>query len=139
MNVIIRRLSVWTCAASIAVLSTGCRNTMAGMKRDAEENGPKAAAKASAAADIAAQVTATAAHTAAEATEAAAQTLKVKTALISDKRVTAKDINVDTDRTTKTVILKGHVPDEAQKTIAEQIAIVTASGYHVRNELTIGN
>jgi osmotically-inducible protein OsmY len=139
MKSLVRRLFVWGGAVSIALCSMGCSNTAIGMKEDAEENGKKAAVKASEAADKASQAAAVAAHSATEAAEAAAQTLSVKTALISDKRVTAKGIDVDTDRTTKTVILKGHVPDETQKTIAEQIAIVTASGYHVRNELTIGN
>jgi hypothetical protein len=46
---------------------------------------------------------------------------------------------VDTDRASRTVILKGHVPSQEQKAIAEQIAVDRSTGYHVRNELTIGN
>ncbi len=123
-----RRLSVWLCAAVVITLSAGCRNTAVGLQRDTEENSAKAAVKAS-----------EAAGKASEAAAQAAQTLNVKTALVADKRVTAKDIDVDTDRTTRTVILKGRVPTEEQKQIAEQIAIERSQGYAVKNELTIGN
>jgi osmotically-inducible protein OsmY len=139
MNSLTRRLSVWGCAALVIFLSAGCRNTAVGLKRDAEDNSKKAAIKASEAADKASQATAEATHTATEAAEAAAQTVSVKTALIADTRVTAKGIDVDTDRTTRTVVLKGHVPSEEQKAIAEQIAVERSAGYHVKNELTIGN
>ena len=128
MKALPQRLSIWAIAATIAVASTGCRNTAVGLKRDAEENSRKAAIGAGEAAEKASQ-----------AAEAAAQTMNVKTALLADKRVTAKAIDVDTDRVTKTVILKGHVPSEEQKVIAEQIAVDRANGYRVKNELTIGN
>jgi len=95
--------------------------------------------KAGEAAEKASEVTAVAARNATEAAEAAAQTVNVKTALLADKRVTASGIDVDTDRSSRTVILKGHVPNQEQKAIAEQITIDRAPGYHVRNELTIGN
>jgi osmotically-inducible protein OsmY len=75
--------------------------------------------------------------TAGRAGDAAVQTMDVKTALISDDRVDADDINVDTDHQSKTVVLKGTVPTEAQRTIAEEIATRQAEGYRVRNELTI--
>ena len=69
---------------------------------------------------------------------AAVQTAQVKGALVADSSVDAKDINVDTDAATKTIILKGHVPSAAQKTAAERIANAKAStGYAVRNELVI--
>ena len=139
MNGLTRRLSVWGCAAGLIVFSTACRNTAVGLKRDAEDNSKKAAIKASEAADKASQATAEATRTASEAAEAAAQTVSVKTALIADKRVTATGIDVDTDRATKTVILKGHVPSEDQKVIAEQIAVERSAGYRVKNELTVGN
>jgi osmotically-inducible protein OsmY len=139
MNALARRLAVWGCAAGVIVFSTACRNTAVGFKRDAEDNSKKAAIKASEAADKASQVTAEATRTASEAAEAAAQTVSVKTALIADKRVTATGIDVDTDRATRTVILKGHVPSEDQKAIAEQIAVERSAGYRVRNDLTIGN
>lgn len=139
MNSLARRLSGWSCAAAVVFLSMACENTAIGFKRDAEDNSKKAAIKASEAADKASQATAEATRTATEAAEAAAQTVNVKTALLADKRVAARGIDVDTDRTTRTVILKGHVPSDEQKTIAEQIAVERSAGYHVRNELTIGN
>jgi osmotically-inducible protein OsmY len=139
MNTVVRRLSVWACAAGVVFFSTACRNTAAGFKRDTEDNSKKAAVEASKAADKASAATAEAAQRAAQAAEAGAQTVTVKTALLADKRVTAKGIDVDTDLATRTVVLKGHVPSEEQKAIAEQIASERSSGYHVRNELTVGN
>jgi osmotically-inducible protein OsmY len=69
---------------------------------------------------------------------AAAQTTKVKAALIADSKVTAAGIDVDTSAETKTITLKGHVPSAEQKTAAEKIAIEKASpGYTVRNELVV--
>jgi hyperosmotically inducible periplasmic protein len=139
MSAMIRRLSLWACAAGVLVFSVACENTAIGFKRDTEDNSKKAAIKASEAAGRASQATAEATRAAADAAQAAAETVNVKTALIADKRVVAKDIDVDTDRTTRTVILKGRVPNEEQKAIAEQIAVERSAGYHVRNELTIGN
>jgi hypothetical protein len=139
MKIVIRRLSVWACAAGVALFSTACRNTAEGLKRDTEENSKKAAIEASKAADKASAAAADTAQRAAQAAQAGTQTMSVKTALLADKRVTAKGINVDTDTTTRTVTLKGYVPSEEQKAIAEQIASQHSSGYHVRNELTVGN
>ena len=139
MNTVARRLSVWACAAGVVFFSTACRNTAIGLKRDAEDNSKKAAIEAGKAADKASEATAAATRATAEAAEAGAQTINVKTALLADKRVTAKGIDVDTDLATRTVVLKGHVPSEGQKAIAEQIAVERSSGYHVRNELTISD
>ena len=139
MNILFRQLSVWACAASVVLFSTACRNTAAGLKRDTEQNSQKAAVEASKAADKASAATADAAQRAAEAAQAGTQTMTVKTALLADKRVAAKGINVDTDSATRTVTLKGSVPSEEQKAIAEQIASQHSSGYRVRNELTVGN
>ena len=130
---------MWIGAALLTASSLACDNTAAGIKRDAEINSKKAAVKAGEAADRASEATAAAARSATEAAEAAAQTMTVKTALLADKRVTAKDIDVDTDRATGTVILKGHVPTGEQRSIAEQIAVEHSSGYKVRNELTVAN
>ena len=139
MTTMARRLSVYACAAGMAFCSVACKNTAAGLKRDAEDNSRKAAVQAGKAAEKASEATATAARQAADAAEAGAQTVNVKTALLADTRVTAKSIDVDTDLATRTVTLKGRVPSEEQKAIAEQIAIERSAGYHVRNELTIGN
>ena len=70
--------------------------------------------------------------------DAAVETMDVKAALMKDSRVDASDINVDSDHVTKTVTLKGMVPTDSQKTIAEQIAIEKAVGYRVVNALTVG-
>jgi len=139
MNTLTRRLSVCVCAAGLALFSTACSSTAAGLQRDTEENSRKAAIKASEAAEKVSEATAVATRNATEAAEAAAQTVNVKTALLADKRVSATGIDVDTDRASRTVILKGHVPSEEQKAIAQQIAADRSTGYHVRNELTIGN
>lgn len=139
MTALIRRLSVCACAAGFALVSTACRNTAIGLERDTEDNTRKAAMKAGEAAEKASEATAVATRNATEAAEAAAQTLNVKTALLADKRVTATGIDVDTDRASRTVILKGHVPSQEQKAIAEQIAIERAPGYRVRNELMIAD
>lgn len=78
-----------------------------------------------------------AASHAGRATDAAIQTMDVKTALMADKRVDASDINVDTDGPSKTVTLKGHVPNTSQKTIAARIAEEKAPGYKIKNELMV--
>jgi osmotically-inducible protein OsmY len=139
MTTLARRLSVCVCAVGVAFCSIACRNTAAGLKRDTEDNSRKAAVQAGQAAEKASEATASAARQAADAAQAGAQTVSVKTALLADERVKAKGIDVDTDLATHTVTLKGRVPSEEQKAIAEQIAVERSAGYHVRNELTIGD
>lgn len=68
---------------------------------------------------------------------AAKQTLDVKTALMADTAIDASRIDVDTDDKTKTVTLKGTVPNAAQKASAERIARDKAEGYKVKNMLTV--
>jgi colicin import membrane protein len=70
-------------------------------------------------------------------TDAAMQTMQVKSALVADNRVDASHIDVDTDAASKTVVLKGHVPTATQKSIAAGIARDKAEGYTIKNELTI--
>ena len=72
------------------------------------------------------------------AADAAVETMDVKAALMADDRVDASDINVDTDHVTRTVMLKGRVPTDAQKTVAGQIAVEQAKGYRIQNDLTVG-
>lgn len=72
------------------------------------------------------------------AADAAVETLDVKMALVADDRLDTDDVNVDTDHTTKTVRLRGYVPTETQKTLAQQIAAQKAVGYRVSNELVVG-
>jgi hyperosmotically inducible protein len=79
----------------------------------------------------------TAATMTASALDAAAVTTKIKTALIADKSVDASDIDVDTNGSTRTVTLKGHVPTAAQKPQAERIAKDKAPGYEIVNMLAL--
>jgi predicted small secreted protein len=69
--------------------------------------------------------------------DAAAQTMQIKAAFTADKDVDASGINVDTDGSTKTVTLKGHVPTAAQKAAAERIAKEKAPDYRVVNRLVV--
>ncbi len=79
-----------------------------------------------------------AANDTANAMDGAQQTMQIKTALIEDKSVDATGIDVDTNGMTKTVTLKGHVPNAAQKAAAARIAKSKAPTYTVVNNLTIG-
>ena len=73
-----------------------------------------------------------------KAADAAMETMDVKVALTADSRVDASNINVDSNHVTKTVTLNGRVPTDAQKALAEDIAKAKATGYTVRNLLTVG-
>jgi osmotically-inducible protein OsmY len=95
----------------VAALSGACANTVRGVKQDTEK--------------------------VAEKTAAASNTVDVKSALIADGRVDASGINVDTNSSTKTVVLKGTVPSAEQKSTAEAIAHDKAEGYRIVNQLTI--
>jgi osmotically-inducible protein OsmY len=95
----------------VAALSGACANTVRGVKQDTEK--------------------------VAEKTAAATNTVDVKSALIADGRVDASNINVDTNSSSKTVVLKGTVPSAEQKTQAEAIAKDKAEGYQIVNQLSI--
>jgi len=148
------KAGVWTSAAVFVLVAAACDNTANGLKRDAEQNQRKAAelsaeaqekaevaadkaSEAAEAAKNAARAAGDAVATSGRAADAAAQTLDVKTALIADQRVEAGGIDVDSDSTTKTITLKGHVPNATQKRIAEEIATAHASGYRVTNKLLV--
>jgi osmotically-inducible protein OsmY len=77
------------------------------------------------------------AGTAGEAIKGAAETVDVKTALISDATIDSSSINVDTDAAAKRVVLRGSVPTEAQKAEAEKIAKQEAPGYTIVNQLAV--
>ncbi len=89
------------------------------------------------AAERAGDAVAGAAKDAGAAIHAGKQTLDVKTALMADTAIDASRIDVDTDEKTKTVTLKGSVPNAAQKASAERIAKAKAEGYKVRNMLVV--
>lgn len=69
--------------------------------------------------------------------DAAAQTMQIKTALIDADNLDANDIDVDTNASTKTVTLRGHVPSASQKAAAERIAKEKAPDYRIVNNITI--
>ena len=69
--------------------------------------------------------------------DAAAQTMQIKTALIDADNLDANNIDVDTNASTKTVTLKGHVSNASQKAAAERIAKEKAPDYRVVNSLVI--
>ncbi len=70
-------------------------------------------------------------------TKAVVETLDVKTAILADKTIDAGAIDVDTYADTKTVVLRGSVPTEAQKMKAEMIARDNAKGYKIDNKLAV--
>ena len=86
-------------------------------------------------AEQAAEEVAAGAERAAEKVAAGAETVDVKAALMADGRVDASRIDVDTSASTRTVVLKGTVPTEQQKMMAEQIARERAEGYTIDNQL----
>ena len=69
--------------------------------------------------------------------DAAAQTMQIKTALIDADNLDANDIDVDTNGSTKTVTLRGHVPTASQKSAAERIAKEKAPDYRVVNDIVV--
>jgi hypothetical protein len=70
-------------------------------------------------------------------TQEAAVLFEVKKALSGDKSVDASRIDVDVDDATRTVVLRGSVPDAGQKAAAARIAAARAGDYEVRNELAV--
>ena len=119
--------------ATLLVAATACSNTAKGVEKDAEKAGDNAAA----ATDKAVDATASGAANATATVGAAMETADVKTALMADTRVDAGDINVDTNKDTKTVTLNGTVPSDAQRKLAEEVAKAKAPEYTVVNKLTI--
>ena len=138
-----------------ASLFAACQNTARGVEQDTEKN--TAAAKQEAreanaevrqeareagnaverAGDRAAQETKDATRSVGATLDAAAQTMQIKTALIDADNLDANNIDVDTNGSTKTVTLNGHVPSASQKAAAERIAKQKAPDYKVVNNLTI--
>ena len=119
--------------AAILAIGTACSNTAKGVEKDAD----KAGDKVEAATDRAANATAATTESASNSVGAAMQTGDVKTALLADSRLSAANINVESNGDTKTITLNGHVPTEAQKKIAEEIAKMKANEWKVVNNLSI--
>jgi osmotically-inducible protein OsmY len=97
--------------AILVSASIGCANTVSGVVQDTKEN--------------------------TAAIKAGAETVDVKSAILADKTIDADSIDVDTYADTKTVVLRGSVPTEAQKARAEQIAREQAPNYKVENRLAV--
>lgn len=77
------------------------------------------------------------AERATENVSAGMETMDVKGTLIADGRIDASNINVDTNAKTRTVVLKGSVPSEDQKKLAEELAQREAPDYKIVNQLTV--
>jgi osmotically-inducible protein OsmY len=129
-------------AAESAANAKAKAESSADRAQNAAEKAGDAAADASRAAADAAEhagrAIGNAVGTAGQNADAASQTTDVKAALVADKRIDASHIDVDTIATPKMVILKGRVPTEAQKKLAEDIAAGKATGYRIDNQLTVG-
>ena len=116
-----KRMTLLLLASTIGV-ATACGNTADGAKEDTKN---------------AAEATSEAAASAGASMDAAAETADVKMALMADSTIDASDVNVDTNKDTKTVTLNGSVKSEMQKSRAEAIAKDKAPGYTVVNNLII--
>ena len=138
-----------------ASLFVACQNTARGVEQDTERNTAEAkqeAREANAelkqeareagnsaerAGDRAAQETKEATRSVGATLDAAAQTMQIKTALIDADNLDANNIDVDTNASTKTVTLNGHVPAASQKAAAERIAKEKAPDYRVVNNIAV--
>jgi osmotically-inducible protein OsmY len=138
-------------AAAIGTAGSACDDTARGLKQDAQkmeeqtrdERAQAAAAArelgndAAKAANRAGAVAAQAGEELAERASAAVQTVDVKTALMADPSVDATRIDVDTNYADRTVTLKGYVPTNTERDMAEVIAKAKAEGYTVINQITV--
>lgn len=130
---------VWTGAVVIVAMAAGCSEQAGRTGSEAARDGSRAAGQATDAVKDAGSAVGDAVLDGGRAADAAVETMDVKTALLADSRIDSGGINVDTDHATKTVTLKGHVPNAAQKGFAEEVAVKKAVGYRVDNKLTISN
>jgi osmotically-inducible protein OsmY len=130
-------VSVWTGAVAVASVVAGCGGQAEGTASEAARDASSIAGQATDAVRDAGSAVGDAVLNGGRAADAAVETLDVKTALLADSRIDAGGINVATDHVAKTVTLNGHVPNAAQKTFAEEIAVKQAVGYRVENKLTI--
>jgi len=115
--------SITLCAAALLLaLTTACGNTAKGVQQDA---------------DNAADNARDAASDAGSAMSGAVETGQVKSALLADSRMDARDINVDTNDRARSVTLKGTVRTEGERVMAGEIAARQAAGYTIVNDLTV--
>ncbi len=124
-----KTLSIFGTLAVVAA----CSNTAKGVEKDAD----KAADQTAAATEGAGTKMAAATDSVGASVGGAMNTADVKTALLADSRISATDINVDSDNANKTLTLKGTVPMKSQIAIAEEIAKGKAPEYSIVNKLTV--
>ena len=143
-------LRVLTAAAVLGV-GAACDNTARGARQDAQQAEAATRDERAEAADKAREVGSDVAHVARRAADAAAEAgeelaerasaateeIDVKSSLMADPSVDATRIDVETDYRTRTVTLKGFVPSETERNMAEVIAKARAEGYTVVNSLTV--
>ena len=128
-----------------ALLSlAACQNTQRGLREDADRNKRVAknvaddvqrnlkdgAKTAEAAADKAVS-------DAAQTVQGARITLRIASTLAATPKIDAAGIDVVVDEKTRTVHLRGHVPDAIQKPLAVAVATDHAEGYAVSDELAV--
>ena len=106
-----RTITQTVLALSLVVGAAACSNTARGVVQDTKEN--------------------------ASAVRGGIETVDVKAAIIADKTIDSGAIDVDTNQETKTVVLRGTVPTEAQKQKAEEIARKNATSYKIDNQLVV--
>ena len=106
-----RKITNTLLALSLVVGAAGCSNTARGVVADTRDN--------------------------ASAVRGGIETIDVKSAIIADKTIDSGAIDVDTNQETKTVVLRGTVPTEAQKQKAEEIARKNATSYKIDNQLVV--
>jgi osmotically-inducible protein OsmY len=138
--------------AAFAIAGTAaCQNTARGLKQDAQQAEEQTRDERSEVEDKARDLGNDAARTAnrvgsaaaeageelAERAGAAWESIDVKGALMAETSVDATRIDVDTDYRTKTVTLKGYVPTETERNMAEVIAKARAEGYTVVNNIEV--
>lgn len=138
--------------AAFAIAGTAaCQNTARGLKQDAQQAEEQTRDDRAEVQDKARDLGNDAARTAnrvgnaaseageelAERAGAAWETLDIKGALMAETSVDATRIDVDTDYRTKTVTLKGYVPTETERNMAEVIAKARAEGYTVVNQIEV--
>ena len=138
-------------ATAVLGIGAACDNTARGVKQDAQkaeaetrDERAEAASKAREVGSDVAHAARRAAGAAAEAGEelaerasAATEGIDVKASLMADPSVDATRIDVDTDYRTRTITLKGYVPTETERNMAEVIAKARAEGYTVVNSLVV--
>jgi osmotically-inducible protein OsmY len=116
---------------ALALGPVACSNTVEGVKRDAKEN------KVPEKAEKAAEAVTEAVQEAGRELRVHALALEIRSAFILDKSVDASHIKVEADDDTRTVTLKGSVPNAAQRDAAEAIARRKAGDYRVKNLLKV--